>query len=238
VRFDPRQLVRREGEDYPLPGMPAADSECDGDPILQRLQSIMVEVDADSPEGRRMLSTAPVPRMLDSEGDSLEVELLHQAPCVVLNPERAAEDLRPAIVARRLWEAAEVPLLPPPIPHTLPTPAARRRPCAPVAPLLPCRAAPPAPRASARAGAGGRRGRDPAGGGVPPGRRQRARRAHLQLHGTLHSPPRPHPPSSTHSHACPTTTTTTRHLPPSLFNPSCTRHSLRSLYAGTARAGG
>jgi hypothetical protein len=108
VRFDPRQLVRREGEDYPAPGSPAADSECRGDPILQHLQSITVELDADSPEGRRLLSTAPVPRILDSEGDSVEVELLHQEPCVVLNPESAAEDLRPAIVARRLWEAAEV----------------------------------------------------------------------------------------------------------------------------------
>jgi hypothetical protein len=114
VRFDPRQLVRREGEDYPAPGTPAADSECGGDPILQHLQSITVELDADSPEGRRLLSTAPVPRVLDSEGDSVEVELLHQEPCVVLNPERAAEHFRPGIVARRLWEAAEVP---PPTPR-------------------------------------------------------------------------------------------------------------------------
>ncbi len=108
MRFDPRQLVRREGEDYPAPGTPAVDSECRGDPILQHLQSITVELDADSPEGRRLLSTAPVPRVLDSEGDSVDVELLHQEPCVVLDPESAAEDLRPAIVARRLWEAAEV----------------------------------------------------------------------------------------------------------------------------------
>ena len=104
--------VRRKGEDYPPPGAPAPDKQeattCDNDPILQRLQDMMFEIHPNTPEGRQMLSMEPIPRVLDSEGESMEAELLHQAPVVIMNATNCVECFAPSIVAHRLWEAAEV----------------------------------------------------------------------------------------------------------------------------------
>ncbi len=112
--IDLRSCVRTEDGEYPMPGSPAVDAAAAAanlrDPVLQHLQNITVELDPDTIQGRQLLSVAPVPRIVDSDGESMEAELLFQTPLVVADPAGCAELYKPEVVARRLWQAAEVPL--------------------------------------------------------------------------------------------------------------------------------